>query len=109
MNTRPLAVEIGPPSFTAVPVPTMPFAVRSAYSPSGVRQTMSPVVVLTATSSDHGGALHGYPCSSTKKLVGTFCFPNDGRTPDDRLGCNCAMTPTCRVLTKTRPSDGLPA
>ena len=59
MNTRPLAVAIGPPSFTAVPVPRMPFAVSSWYSPSGVRQTMSPVLVLTATSSDHGGALHG--------------------------------------------------
>ena len=59
MNTSPLAVAIGPPSFTAVPVFRMPFAVSSWYSPSGVRHTMSPVVELTATISDHGGALHG--------------------------------------------------
>ena len=46
-------------SFNAVPVPVMPFAASSGYSPSGTRQTMSPVVVLTATSSDQGGSLHG--------------------------------------------------
>ena len=38
---------------------TRPFAVNPLYSPSGVRHTMSPVLVLTATSSDHGGALQG--------------------------------------------------
>src|SRR3954471_24652073 len=59
MNTRPLAVAIGPPSLTAVPVPVMPLAVRSLYSPSGVRQAMSPVAMLTATISDQGGALQG--------------------------------------------------
>jgi hypothetical protein len=59
MNTTPPPVETGAPELVAVPVFGTPFAVSSLYSPSGTRQTMSPVLALMPKSSAHGGALHG--------------------------------------------------
>ena len=60
----PPAVAIGAPELVAVPVFGMPFAVSSLYSPSGTRQTISPLLALMPNSSAHGGSLHGYPSRS---------------------------------------------
>src|ERR1700736_5726574 len=96
MNSTPPAVMIGPPS-VGVPVFGTPFAVNSLYPPNGTRHTISPVVALTAISSPHGGALHGYPFWSSN---GIFRLAYDGRTPEDILGFNFARVPTLRVFTK---------
>src|SRR6185369_4996961 len=102
MNSTPPAVTIGPPAF-GVPVLGTPFFVSSSYSPSGTRQANSPVFALIAISSPHGGALQGYPSGSSKLI---FRLAYDGRIPDETDGCNWAIVPRLRVLTKINPRLG---
>src|SRR6476620_5265061 len=102
MNRTPPAVTIGPPAF-GVPVLGMPRLVSSSYSPSGTRQANSPVLASMAISSPQGGALQGYP-SGSSKLILRLAY--DGRRPEDIDGCNCAIVPRLRVLTKMSPRLG---
>ena len=65
MKIRLPAVVIAPPRL-GVPV-LRPFASSAWKEPSGTCQAMSPVFVLTATSSPHGGAWHEYIVSGSQK------------------------------------------
>src|SRR6187399_1048141 len=66
MKTRLPAVVIPPPRLGA-PVTGMPLATSSGYSPSGIRQAMSPVLALTAINSPHGGCAQLYLLAASQK------------------------------------------
>src|ERR1700683_5285413 len=60
INIKPLAVTIIEPVLGA-PVCEKPFSASASTVPKGTRQTISPVLALTANSSAQGGLMHGHP------------------------------------------------
>src|SRR5258708_7578233 len=105
MNTSPPAVTVVPPILTA-PVFGTPFAVSSAYSPSGTRQTMSPVLTSTALNSPQGGCWHGQNVEGCQnREAGDSAGPLRNQAPLG-LFANLKMPPRLCVLTKIYPSFG---